>query len=267
MAAAGAGERQWSRGSRAPRPPADGAVRLFLLRGRRLVADAVSEALRDDPRLQVVDSAAGGPPLDRLRLAAADVVLVDASDDREGALDCVRRLRDTDPQRKVLAFGLADGVEEALVFAEAGARACVARDAALGEMALAIHELHRDRTPCPPRLVDALIGRVVQLERETGDQRQPGEAPLTERQREVLTLLVDGFTNKEIAQCLGVAVATVKNHVHGLLGRLGVHRRQDAVRIAYLTGLVDDFLPRRPDRREPALRLPGGREPEELGGG
>jgi DNA-binding NarL/FixJ family response regulator len=229
--------------------PVDGAVRLFVLRGRRFVAEAVIAALRGDGRLRVVGAdTAPVAVIDRLRTLAADVVLVDASDDRERALDGVRRLRDAHPQVKMLAFGVADEVDDAVAFAEAGARACLPRSAAFEELMLAVHELHRERTRCPPVLASRLVARIVALAREEPPRADPAEGALTGRERQVLALLVVGLTNKEIAQRLDVAVATVKNHVHNLLGKLGAHRRQDAVRTAYLNGLVDDFLPCRPKR-------------------
>jgi two-component system, NarL family, nitrate/nitrite response regulator NarL len=228
---------------------ADGAVRLLLVRGRRFVADAVVEALRGDGSLRVVGVATSpAAASDRLRTLVADVVVVDASDGRERALDGLRRLRDARPQAKLLAFGIDDDIEEMVDFAEAGVRACLPRGAAFEELRVAVHELHRNRTWCPPALAVSLAARIEALTPRPPAPRDPAEAELTARQRQILELLVVGLTNKEIAQRLDVAVATVKNHVHNLLAKLGVHRRQDAVRTAYLGGLIDDFLPCRPER-------------------
>lgn len=235
---------------RGEEPARDGALELFVVRGRRFVAEALSEALRGDGGLRVVGIAPGpAAAVDRLDGLAPDVVLVDASDDRERALDGMRRLRDAWPELKVLAFGVVDDLDEMLAFAEAGARACLPRDTALGELSAAVRELARRRTRCPPPLVARLVERIAAMTREDAAVARPAEVELTAREREVLRHLASGLTNKEIAQRLEVAVATVKNHVHNLLAKLGAHRRQDAVRTAYLSGLVDDFLPRRPERR------------------
>lgn len=245
----------------------DGHLRLFLLCGRRFFAEAVIEALRGDGGLRVVGVATSpAAALERLGSIVADVVLVDASDGRERALDGVRRLRDAHPQAKLLAFGIGGDLDEALAFAEAGARACLLRGAALGELTVAVHELHRDRTRCPPALAALLAERIRALARQESPPTDPADVGLTHRERQVLGLLVVGLTNKEIAQRLDVAVATVKNHVHSLLAKLGVHRRRDAVRTAYLAGLVDDFLPSRPGRRRllprpPAPTAAGGPAP------
>jgi DNA-binding NarL/FixJ family response regulator len=236
-------------GVTAPAVPADGTVRLFILRGRRFVAEAVIEAWRRDDRLRVVGAAAA--PADAIGWLGgrdADVVLVDASDDRERALEGVRRLRDAKPLVKILAFGIADEVDDVADFAEAGARACLPLGAPFEELTLAVHELHRERTRCSPALAARLVARIAALEQEEPPAVDPSDAELTGRERQVLAFLVVGLTNKEIAQRLDVAVATVKNHVHNLLAKLGVHRRQDAVRTAYLTGLTDRFLPCRPKR-------------------
>lgn len=235
---------------RAEEPARDAELSLFVVRGRRFLAEALSETLRGDGGLRVVGIAPGlAAAIERLDGSAPDVVLVDASDERDRALDRVRRLREAHPELKVLAFGVADDVDDVVAFAEAGARACLPRDAALDELAAAVRELARRRTPCAPPLVARLIERIAAMTREDAATAGPAEVELTRREREVLRHLADGLTNKEIAQRLEVAVATVKNHVHNLLAKLGAHRRQDAVRTAYLNGLVDDFLPRRPELR------------------
>lgn len=235
---------------RADEPARERGLSLFVVRGRRFLAEALSETLRGDGGLRVIGIAPGAAAaIERLHGLAPDVVLVDASDERARALDRVRRLRDAHPALKLLAFGVADDLEAVVAFAEAGARACLPRDAALGELADAVRELARRRTRCAPPLVARLIERLAAMTREDAAAAPPAEVELTGREREVLRHLADGLTNKEIAQRLEVAVATVKNHVHNLLGKLGAHRRQDAVRTAYLNGLVDDFLPRRPELR------------------
>lgn len=236
--------------SPAEEPGRDRALSLFVVRGRRFLAEALSETLRGDGGLRVIGIAPGATAaIERLHGLAPDVVLVDASDDRDRALDRVRRLREAHDALKMLAFGVADDLDDVVAFAEAGARGCLPRDSTIDELTFAVRELARRRTRCAPPLAARLIERIAALTREDAAAAGPAEVELTRREREVLRHLADGLTNKEIAQRLEVAVATVKNHVHNLLAKLGAHRRQDAVRTAYLNGLVDDFLPRRPELR------------------
>lgn len=228
------------------RRSAQGSLRLFVVRGRRLIADALVEALNAEPQLRVVGTATTtGGAVGHPQLKNADVVLVDASHDRERALGAVSRLRDVEPSCKMLVFGVADSVEEALAFAEAGAIACLSREVTFQELVDTAVELQAGRICCPPPVACRLIERIGRLERAHGESRRAAPPALSARQRQILSLLSEGLTNKEMAQRLGLAVSTVKNHVHDLLKRLGARHRREAVRIAYLAGLVEQYPPRR----------------------
>ena len=222
-----------------------GPIHLCLVHGPRLRREALAAWLRSCDGFRLVGSAAPAELLlDLPDVRRADVVLVDAGDGSAEARRTIERLREERPELKIFVTGLDRGPEVAVEFIEAGAVGWAERDASREELAAALRALHAERTPAAPAVLARLLERIEALSRSRPAPPEP-MAELTDREQEVLELVADGLTNKEIAGRLGLAAATVKNHVHNILRKLGVTRRADAVRRAYLGGLVADYRPRR----------------------
>jgi DNA-binding NarL/FixJ family response regulator len=124
-------------------------------------------------------------------------------------------------------------------FVEAGAHAYVLQSASPEGLMTAVREVHAGRSPNSPRVVTAVLRRIGSLAGVPVPPPRTTE-PLTPREMEILTLLARGLGNKEICQRLHITVQTVKNHVHSILAKLQVHRRREAVRLAYEMGMLID---------------------------
>jgi two-component system, NarL family, nitrate/nitrite response regulator NarL len=154
-----------------------------------------------------------------------DVILIDSA--MEESIRVVRSLVAMGGETPIVALTLPSAEEEVVAFAEAGVAGYVTRDAALDDLARAIDASSRGEALCSPRLAGALLRRVASLAAEHRPERP--QAALTAREREVMLLMDEGLTNKQIAQRLLIEVPTVKNHVHNILEKLGVNRRGEAV--------------------------------------
>jgi DNA-binding NarL/FixJ family response regulator len=184
-----------------------------------LFREAVARAL---PRygLAVVD-----------RTADPDVVLVDVTGgSRLGAL---RELAATGPQTPLLAIGVRDADRDVLDCIEAGAIGYVLQDASLDDLADATHRAVRDEPLASPHVIATLMRRVAALS-ENGRSGTVGA--LTSRELEVVQLIEQGLSNKEIAAQLSIAVTTVKNHVHNILEKLKVQRRGEVAWLVRSSG-------------------------------
>jgi len=160
-----------------------------------------------------------------------DVVLMDMiMPDMDGA-EATRIIRERHPSTQVIAltsFGDEDLIERAL---RAGAIGYLLKNVTADELAQAIRAAHAGRSTLAPEATEALI----QATRKRASQSDYG---LTERERQVLTLMVDGLSNAEIAERLVISVATVKFHVRGVLSKLGVTSRTEAVSLAWQQDLI-----------------------------
>jgi two-component system, NarL family, nitrate/nitrite response regulator NarL len=161
----------------------------------------------------------------------------------------VRELRAAAPGTAVLELGVDEAEQETLAWAAAGVGGYVGRDASVPELTEAIEAAARGASPCHPRTAAILLGRL------SGDSAEVSCAPwqcashLTDREREIVQLIGEGLTNQQIARRCHIALATVKNHVHNVLEKVGVHRRADAVREIRRIGFLG-----RPERQMSADR-------------
>ena len=161
-----------------------------------------------------------------------DVVLMDMMlPDKTGA-EATRMIRDYNPDTEVVvlsSFQNQDLVEQAL---QSGAIGYLLKNVAADDLAQAIRDAHAGRSTQAPEATDSL----VQATRGRSPRTDYG---LTVRERQVLALVADGLSNAQIAERLVISVATVKFHVGGILGKLGVSRRTEAASLAWQHHLID----------------------------
>jgi DNA-binding NarL/FixJ family response regulator len=151
---------------------------------------------------------------------APRVVLVDAGADR---LTSVVRAGAASGDRTVIVFGVADDTELVVKCAEAGARGFIGAEASIDELAEAIRTGAESTGVCTPRLAAVLSQHIAASCRG----RYDADCCLTRREREVAELVALGLSNKEIARSLFIALSTVKIHVHNILRKLEVEKRDN----------------------------------------
>jgi len=156
-----------------------------------------------------------------------DVVLVDLAE--PSGIELIRHFVAARPASPVVALGVAEREMEVIACAEAGVAAYVTRGQTLDDLEVTLRSVAVGESPCSPRLTAILLRRLRALGGAAagrGDWATP--APLTPRESEVLRLIGNGLSNKEIAQRLCIELPTVKNHVHNILEKLSVRRRGEA---------------------------------------
>jgi len=215
-------------------------IRIFVVVSVRLYRDGIADALQQDGRFRLVGSY-GSLESARRDLGGAaepaEVALVDVHLG-EGE-DTVRSLRSTWPETSVVALAVREVDEDVVAWVEAGASGLVARDATLAELTDALEAAAKGELLCTPTVAAALLRRVASG--AGGAAADAGiEGPvLTRREREIVRLIADGLSNKEIATSLHIELPTVKNHVHNILEKLRVGRRDEAVTAARARGDLD----------------------------
>ena len=150
--------------------------------------------------------------------------------------DAVRALAAAAPQVKLVALAVPEVEREVIAVAEAGAAAYVTPDGSMEDLASVVQSVERGEVLCSPGMAAGLFRRVAALARER--RLDPIEEKLTARELDVLRLIEEGLSNKEIATALSIELPTVKNHVHRILEKLHVHRRSQAAARARRHGLA-----------------------------
>ena len=156
--------------------------------------------------------------------AHPDVVVLDMA--TQGSLDIARAINRVAPAVKVVAFAVEEVDRNIFACAEAGIAAWVAREGTVDDLATSIDSVTREELVCSARMAAAMFRRLGSLAKSS--QKPSDDSPLTAREREIVVLIERGLSNKAIAQRLTIEVATVKNHVHSILGKLNVATRAEA---------------------------------------
>jgi DNA-binding NarL/FixJ family response regulator len=209
-------------------------IRVLLADDHALVRAGIRSLLGAMAEVEVVGEASSGE--EALELAARqlpDVVLMDIAMRGITGLEAAAAMRERLPQIRVVILSMHSGEEYVLQALRAGAAGYLLKDAATGELELALRSVMRGESWLSPAVSRQVVEGYVQ---RTGGDSAP--EVLTARQREVLRLVAGGKSTKEIAFLLNLSVKTVETHRAQIMDRLGIRDVAGLVRYALRTGLV-----------------------------
>jgi DNA-binding NarL/FixJ family response regulator len=211
-------------------------IRLLLADDHIMVRAGIGGLLARLPDVEIVGETGDGH--EALRLAETlrpNVVLLDIGMPGLNGLEVAARLAKLDPAIRVVILSMHSTEEYVLQALRAGAAAYLLKGSAVAELEVAIRAVTRGETYLSPAVSKHVVDEYV---RRTSGEADP-LAALTPRQREILQLVAEGHTSKEIAQRLGVSHRTVEVHRNQLMKRLDVHDLPSLVRFAMRVGLLE----------------------------
>jgi DNA-binding NarL/FixJ family response regulator len=199
------------------------STRLIIFSSASLHREAWRALLSGQPAILIVDTVADAfkvVPL--LQPDQPTTVLVDVLSPQP---DLAQQLRTLAPEAGLLFLIQSYELSEVLVLLRAGATGCISRDASLGDLARAIIAVGRGEIALPPHIAGRALAALARGEPVSDDGLIE---PLSQREVEVLRLLAQGMTNKDIAQTLILSVRTIEAHLRNIFGKLGVRSRTEA---------------------------------------
>jgi DNA-binding NarL/FixJ family response regulator len=200
-------------------------IQLLVVDDHPIVREGLVAVLEDQPEFHVVGTAGTAEEalalMPRLR---PDVVLLDLEMPGLSGVEALPRLREVAPETRVIVFTAYDSEERVLGAIRAGAQGYLLKGASADEIAHAIRAVHRGGAYLEPRVASQVLAGLGGMPRATPN--------LSPREREVLRLVADGLSNKQIAHTLGITERTVKFHISSLFQKLDAENRAQAVAIA-----------------------------------
>jgi two-component system, NarL family, nitrate/nitrite response regulator NarL len=195
----------------------------------RFLCEGVAEILGRAQGIHVCGQIATlSKALAHVATASPDIILLDAAFP-EGTT-AATQLAAAAPRSLIIALALAETEEAVVAWAEAGVVGYIPKTASAAEVVSMIEQISRGEQTCTSRVAGSLLRRIA-----TGiaSSAQPAAPVLTRRETQILRLIGDGLSNKDIARRLGITLGTTKSHVHNLLGKLSFQRRAQVMTQAH----------------------------------
>ena len=209
-------------------------IRVFVADDHAIVRKGIAAVLEIVPDIEVVGEAKNGR--DAVRQVEAlqpDVILMDLVMPEMDGIEAIRRIKERQPEARILVLTTFAGEDQILPAIKAGALGYHLKDSRPQELAQAIRQVHRGESSLHP-----VIARKVLEELSRPSSRPPTPDPLTPREVEVLQLVAQGLENWEIAERLVITEATVRTHVSNITGKLHVASRTQAALYALREGIA-----------------------------
>lgn len=210
-------------------------VRVLVADDHTLVREGIVMVLKSAPDVEVVGEAADGEQaIAATRQLQPDVVLMDISMPGLSGLEAIRQIRRDFPHVKILALTIHESEDYIVHVLRAGVHGYVVKRAAAQELLGAIRAVMRGESYLHPSIVKVVLSDY--LHRLEQGQEEP---VLTEREREIVRLIAEGYKNREIANQLHISLKTVETHRANIMQKLNISDRVQLVRFAIRTGLIE----------------------------
>ena len=167
----------------------------------------------------------GNNVLQNARQTKPNIILLDVGLKNYNEVSVVELVKKNMPEAKVIGMGFVPSQSDIVEFVAAGASGFILKDATVKQFLGSIRSVSQGAKVLPPTLTDSLFSHIVDLAVTKKKGNRISAVRMTKREREIIALIADGLSNKEIAQRLNIATHTVKSHVHNIMEKLALHSR------------------------------------------
>jgi DNA-binding NarL/FixJ family response regulator len=211
---------------------------LFIVEDHQLFREGLKSMLKNRADITIVGEAEDGlEALRGIRKTKPDLVLLDLSMPKLGGISVIKEVKRELPETRMLALTIHESDQYILEVFQAGADGYCIKDTSREELMIAIESVLQDKTYISPGIADHVVDGFL-----TGREKMKKEGrwgTVTQREREVLKLLAEGFTNKEISDLLHISAKTVEKHRANLIAKLDIHNVAQLTAYAIEKGLVE----------------------------
>jgi DNA-binding NarL/FixJ family response regulator len=198
-----------------------------LIEDNRLLREGIAATLEEQGDFEVVAVAEDGDAVRKLRESgkSIDVVLMDLGLEETNSLQLMARLRAEMPKARFIAMDILPDEVDIVEFVKAGGSGLILKSASLNDYVDTIKAVARGEKVLPPAMTTSLFTQIVESALKSGKAIPDSAIRLTTREREIVDLISEGLSNKDIAARLHIATHTVKSHVHNILEKLALSSR------------------------------------------
>lgn len=215
------------------------STRVFIASENRLMREALGRIFDKQRDVKIVGAARlCTEALPEMSKTRPDVLLLNPVTSTFSDLDGLQKMPERSPKPKVMLFGMDEDEKVFIAAVRRGVVGYVLKDADASAILAAVRSVARGEAVSPPRLCLCLFTYVAKQATAVSNLRLHIHLGLTRREQELIPMIAEGLTNKEIAGQLNVSEQTVKNHVHRMMQKAGADSRLDVVKYCRSSGLV-----------------------------
>jgi two-component system nitrate/nitrite response regulator NarL len=202
-------------------------IKVLLIEDNRLLREGIAAALEDHGGFEVIAVAEDGDAIEKLKETgkSPDVVLLDLGLEKTSSLQLMELLRLELPETGIIAMDILPEQADLIEFVEAGGSGFILKSASLDDYVSTIQSVAEGKKVLPTVLTASLFTHIVESALNSGNGIPESAVKLTVREKEIVALISEGLSNKEIATRLHIATHTVKSHVHNILEKLTLNSR------------------------------------------
>lgn len=212
-------------------------ISIVVIEDNRLLREGISAMIKKQTDMTVVATVGNGENiLLLLEKVKPDVVILDLGLRSRNSLEIVKLIKQHFTDINIVVMDLIPLQEDVFEFVQAGVSGFTLKDVNMSNFFKTIRTVYEGKKVLPPNLTDSLFSQIVQHAFQSANTSLVKESVrMTKRERQVIDLIADGYTNKEIAQKLHLSTYTVKSHVHNILEKLSLHSRVQIANFANIT--------------------------------
>jgi len=214
-------------------------IRLLLIEDNRLLRDGIAAMLKGHRDIKVVAATGNGEnSILKIHELKPNVILLDLGLRNQSSLHVVEIVKKEFPQAKVIVMDLAPAQGDVLQFVKAGASGFILKDATVDDFLSTIRSVAEGQKVLPPTLNGSLFSQIIEHAVDGGKTNLNKAIRMTKREREVIALISEGLSNKEIARRLHIATYTIKSHIHNIMEKLALHTRLEVANYVFTNGTL-----------------------------
>lgn len=220
-------------------------IQLLIIEDNRLLRDGIASILKKQKDINIVGALGNGENLLMIKrnLTLANVVLLDLGLRSKNSLEIAKSIKTDFANVKVIVMDLIPTQSDVFQFVQAGVAGFILKDATVNEFLNTIRLVSQGTRVLPSHLTGSLFTQIIDHALNGSDSSKLTEAiRMTKREKQVIELISDGFTNKEIAQKIHLSPFTVKSHVHNILEKLALHTRVQIAKYANNSGKYNEAM-------------------------
>jgi DNA-binding NarL/FixJ family response regulator len=218
-------------------------IRLLLIEDNRLLRDGIISMLKKQHDIDIIpESGNNRNTIAKIQQLKPNIILLDLGLRNRNSLSMVEFVKKDFPNAKVIVMDIAPVQGDINLFVKAGASGFILKDATLDELLNTIRTVAEGTNVLPPDLSESLLSQIVEYALKGGKIKLKEAVRMTKREHEVIGLIGDGLSNKEIGYRLHVSTFTIKSHIHNIMEKLALHTRLEVAGYSYSSGALKKIV-------------------------